>query len=59
MLDALLHEDPRAIGTDLTGRIEIAQDRARDRVFQIGIVKDEDWGFAAKLHRDVFHALSR
>ena len=55
VVDALLHEDARAVGADLAGRIEIAEHGAADGVFEIGVVEDDQRRLAAKLHRRVLH----
>ncbi len=51
VLDALLHKHAGAVGADLTGGIEVAEDDPRDGIFDIGIIKDNHRGFAAQLHR--------
>ena len=55
VVDALLHEDARAVGADLAGRIEIAEHGAADGVLDVGIVEDDERRLAAELHRRVLH----
>ena len=55
VMQALLHEDARAVGADLTGRIEIAEHGAADGIFEVGIVEDDQRRLAAELHRGVLH----
>lgn len=46
-----LHENAGTVGADLTGRIEIAEHRAADSAFDIGIVKHDQRRFATEFHR--------
>jgi hypothetical protein len=55
----VLHEDPRPVGTDLPGGIEIRVDRGRHRILQIGVVEDDQGRLAAQFHRRVFQARGR
>jgi len=52
-----MDKDPRAVGADLTGGVEIAQDCAAHCILYLGILKNDHGGFAAKFHGDVFHAV--
>ena len=54
--DRSVHEHARAVRAHLARRIEIAEQRARHRVVEIGIVEDDDRRFAAELER---HLLER
>ena len=51
-----MHEDARAVRADLAGRIEIGEQRARDRIVEIGILEDDQRRLAAELQR---HMLQR
>ena len=55
VVQAALDEDARAVRADLAGGIEVAEDRATDRVLDVGIVEDQDRRLAAKLHRHMLH----
>ncbi len=55
LLDAALHENARAIGADLAGRIEIAEERAADGIFHIGVVENDQGRLAAEFHGGVLH----
>ena len=50
---AVVHEDARAVRADLAGRIEIGEQRAGDRVVEVGVVEDDQRRLAAELERDV------
>ncbi len=54
-----MDEDAGAVRADLTRRIEIAEHRAADGAFKVGIVEHDDRGLAAKFHRDVLQMFAR
>ena len=47
--DSLLHEHPRAVGADLALGVEVAHHGGGHGLFQIGVVKNHQGRFAAKL----------
>ena len=58
-MTARVDEDAGAVRADLAGRVEIAEERARDRIVEIGIVEDDQRRLAAELQRDVLQGLRR
>ena len=59
VLDAFVHKDAGAVGTDLARAVEVPQDRAAHRIFEIRILKDNQGGFAAQFHRHILDASRR
>ena len=55
IVEPVLDENPCAVGTDLAGGVEVGEQRAANRIFDIGVVENDQRRFPAKLHRGVLH----
>ena len=56
LVDALLDEDPGAVGADLALRQEVGHEGALHRVLQVGVLEDDERGLPAQLEGHVADA---
>lgn len=56
-VDSALHKNPRGIGAHLALGEKVGHHGTLDGVFQIGVLKDDQRGFASQLQSHVFYAL--